>query len=54
MPLPLIILIILGAILLWFILSFLYKPIGKFFGGLFDDSVNAMSEDQEEEEKKDE
>lgn len=37
-----IILVIIGASLLWLICSFLYVPIGKFFNRLLKDSNRAM------------
>lgn len=36
-------LIIIGAIFLWFILSFGYKPIGKFFYKLFKDAKDIIT-----------
>lgn len=39
-----ILLIILGAIILWFLCSFLYKPLGKFVGGIIRDVQNAIDD----------
>lgn len=39
------ILVLLGLVLLWFLLSFLFKPLGKFFGRLWSDAMEAMNED---------
>lgn len=39
------ILVILGAIALWFLLPFLFKPLGRLFTGLWDDAVNVMTEE---------
>lgn len=43
----LVFLIIIGGFLLWLICSFLYKPIGRFFGRLADDAIEAMTEFEE-------
>ena len=40
----LVFLILIGGFLLWLICSFLYKPIGRFFGRLADDAIEAMTE----------
>ena len=37
-----IILLLLGAVLLWFLLSFLFVPIGSIFNKMFKDSNRAM------------
>lgn len=37
-----IILVLIGAFMLWLLLSFLYVPIGKFFNRLLKDSNRAM------------
>lgn len=39
------ILVLLGLVLLWFLLSFLFKPLGKFFSRLWSDAMDAMDED---------
>ena len=38
-------LVILGVILLWFLLAFAYKGIGRFFKSIFKDSVDAIIKD---------
>ena len=38
------ILVILGVVLLWFLLAFMFKPIGKFFHRLYQDAVDAIEE----------
>jgi F0F1-type ATP synthase membrane subunit b/b' len=47
----LVFLIIIVAVLIWVICSFLYKPIGRFFGRLFNDVKEAVSEETSLEEK---
>ncbi len=42
--------IVIGAILLWFLLAFLFKPIGKFFSKLWEDAINEMKEEKNEDE----
>ena len=39
----LIVLILIAGFLLWLICSFLYKPIGKFFGRLWEDAGEAIN-----------
>ena len=46
------ILVILAAILLWFLLAFMFKPMGKFGHRIWKDAVDAMNEDDENENKK--
>lgn len=46
------ILIFLAAILLWFLLSFMFKPLGKLGHRLWKDAKDAMSEEDENENKK--
>lgn len=38
------VLVILGLVLLWFLLSFLFRPVGKFFYRLWNDVVDVMNE----------
>ena len=38
-------LILLGVVALWFLLSFAYKGIGRFFKRIFKDSYHAMTSD---------
>lgn len=46
----LIILIIACGVLLWFLLSFAFKAIGKITGRLYDDAKHAMFDDEENKE----
>ena len=46
------ILVLLAAFLLWLILSFMYKPLGKFAHRLWKDAKDAMNEEDKEESKK--
>lgn len=48
----LIILILLGGALLWLLLSFLYKPLGKIAKRLFDDAKESMEDDEKENEER--
>jgi uncharacterized protein involved in cysteine biosynthesis len=48
----LVLLILIAAVLIWVICSFLYKPIGRFFGRLFNDVKEAVSEETENENNK--
>ena len=43
-------LVIAGLILLWFLLAFAFKSIGKFFFKIWSDAVNEIKEDEEKEE----
>ena len=46
-------LVILGAILLWFLLSFVFHPLGRFLYRLWKDAKDEMNrEDKNEKEKK--
>lgn len=38
-------LIVLALIALWFLLTFAYKPVGRFFKRIFNDSCRAMTSD---------
>lgn len=44
-------LVILGGVLLWFLLAFMFKPIGKFFHRLWSDAVDAIEEVDNTEQK---
>lgn len=39
--------VILFAVLLWFLLSFAFKPIGKLFYRLWKDAIDAMKDEEE-------
>lgn len=40
-------LLFLAAILIWFLCSFLFRPIGAFVSKLWNDAKNAMTDDQD-------
>ena len=44
----LLILVILVLIILWFLLSFLYKPLGKLVHSIWKDAVDIINENDEE------
>ena len=46
-----IILVILGVILLWFLSSFVFIPLGKFVYKVVKDAIDIMNKDDNEEEK---
>lgn len=46
------ILVILGVVLLWFLLSFMFKPVGKFFHRLYQDAADAINEVDDKENTK--
>ena len=43
------ILIILGVIILWFLCSSLYRPLGKFVGRIINDARDAMDDEPKNE-----
>ena len=45
------ILVVLAAVLLWLLLSFVFIPVGKLIYRLVKDAKDAMSEEDKEEEK---
>lgn len=45
----LIALVVLGAVLLWFLLSFTFKPIGALFTALWKDAIDEIKEENKEE-----
>ena len=45
------ILVGIGFVFLWFILSFLFKPVGQFFYRLWRDAEDAMYDDNNTEQK---
>ncbi len=47
-------LVILLAVVIWFLLAFAFKPIGKICSKIAEDAFDQMSDKNEEEEKKDE
>ena len=44
-------LLLIAIVLLWFALAFLFKPIGKFFSGLWEDVKREMNLEDEDNEK---
>ena len=46
-----IILVISGAILLWFLLSFVFLPLGKLVHRVVKDAIDIMNKDENKEEK---
>lgn len=42
-------LVVLAAILLWFLLAFMFKPVGRFFHRLWSDAIEAIEEDSQKE-----
>lgn len=46
------IIVFIAAILLWFLLSFMFKPMGRFGHRIWQDAVDAINEDYENENKK--
>ena len=46
------ILVLIGAALLWFLLAFMFKPVGKLGRRIVKDAVDAINEDDENENKK--
>lgn len=45
------ILVSIGFVLLWFILAFLFKPVGQFFYRLWSDVEDAINDDDNTEQK---
>ena len=45
----LLLIIIVGIILLWFLLAFLYKPIGKLFYRIYKDAIDEITSEDEKE-----
>jgi hypothetical protein len=48
----LVILVVLGAVGLWFLLAFAFKPVGKFLYKIWSDAMEEMNEDSKEDNKK--
>lgn len=46
------ILVFIGAILLWFLLSSMFKPLGKIGHRIWQDAVDAINDEDENENKK--
>lgn len=47
-------LVILAAVAVWFLLSFAFRPIGRFFYRIWKDAVDEINKNDENEEKEDE
>lgn len=47
-------LVIVAAVAAWFLLSFAFRPIGRFVYRIWKDAVDEINKDDESEEKKDE
>lgn len=52
MPAAFILLVLLGVIALWFILSFLYKPLGKLIWRIGKDAMDEINDNDEKEKEK--
>lgn len=46
-------LVILGIVLLWFLLAFTFRPIGRFFYRIWKDAIEAMNIKDTDSERKD-
>lgn len=49
-----VLLVVLAAAAVWFLLSFAFRPIGRFFYRIWKDAVDEINKNDESEEKKDE
>ena len=49
-----VLLVILAEVAMWFLLSFAFRPIGKFFYRIWKDAVDEINKNDESEEKEDE
>lgn len=47
-----VILVLLGAVVLWFLLSFVFIPLGKFVYRIYKDAMNQMERDNDNTTKK--
>ncbi|MCI8378654.1 MAG: hypothetical protein HFH72_09070 [Lachnospiraceae bacterium] len=47
-------LVVFAAVVVWFLLSFAFRPIGRFFYRIWKDAVDEINKKDESEEKKDE
>ena len=46
-----IVLILLGVVALWFLASFLYKPLGRFFHRVGKDAIDELTEEDNDNDK---
>lgn len=44
-----ILLVLLGAVAVWFLLSFAFRPIGRFFYRIWKDAVDSINKEESEE-----
>lgn len=44
-----ILLVLLGAVAVWFLLSFAFRPIGRFFYRIWKDAVDSIKKEEREE-----
>lgn len=51
MNLVFLLLVILAAVAVWFLLSFAFRPIGRFFYRIWKDAVDEINKNDESEEK---
>lgn len=47
-------LVIIGCVALWFLLAFLYKPVGRMFYRIFKDAADIMAEEENDKKENDE
>lgn len=45
-----VILVAIGCVAVWFLLSWLYKPVGQFFYRIYRDAINELTENKEKKE----
>lgn len=50
MPLAFILLLLLGLVILWFLLAFLYRPLGKLTKKIYNDSIKEINKEDDEKE----
>lgn len=50
MPLQFILLLLLGLVILWFLLSFLYRPLGKLVMKIYNESIEEIKKEEDEKE----
>lgn len=46
-----VILVLLGAVVIWFLLSFVFIPLGKFVHRIYKDAINQMEQDNNKQQK---
>lgn len=45
-------LVIIGVVVLWFLLAFMFKPVGRFFHRIYRDAIDEMMEEDNNKEIK--